>query len=156
MPGLPGPLRRILWVLRRLSRREEGREKPAGVRSQNKSQSLQDSSDSSVERKAARQRNSSISSRCSGEEKSESADSERRRENSNSRTETDSATARPELQGRLHCGPVSSRADRRDASLGSAGPETILDCGDVDNIQLVGHNLALPPPPGSYCVARYK
>ena len=104
VPGLPGPLRRILWVLRRLSRREEGREKPAGVRSQNKRQSLQDSSDSSVERKAARQRNSSISSRCSGEEKSESADSERRRENSITRTETDSATARPELQGRLYCG----------------------------------------------------
>ena len=147
VPGLPGPLRRILWVLRRLSRREEGREKPAGVRSQNKSQSLQDSSDSSVERKAAaRQRNSSESSRFSGEEKSESADSERRRENSISRTETDSATARPELQGRLYCGPVSSQA----------GPETIQDCGDLDNIQVVGHNLNLPPPPGSYCVARYK
>ena len=140
VPGLPGPLRRILWVLRRLSRREEGREKPAGVRSQNKSQSLQDSSDSSVERKAAaRQRNNSISSRCSGEENSESADSERRRAKSISRTETDSALARPELQERLQC-----------------GSETILDCGDLDNIQLVGHNLALPPPPGSYCVARYK
>lgn len=155
----------LTWILRRLRRRKEATDTPAGLRSNKKSLSLEPSSDSSVER---RQRNISQSSTFSGEE--------RRREES--RTEA-------ELEGRLDCDSVSSQADSREASLGSAGLERrslslssnlqrrsdlagslFLDLDwsrgagslsrELDHIKLISHNLNLPPPPGSYCVAKYK
>ena len=153
----------LTWILRRLRRRKEATDTPAGLRNNKKSLSLEPSSDSSGER---RQRNISQSSTFSGEE--------RRREESGSRTEAG-----------LDCGSVSSQAGSREASLGSAGLERrslslssnlqrrsdlagslFLDLDwsrgaetlsrELDHIKLISHNLNLPPPPGSYCVAKYK